>query len=301
MIRRVLFTRWSDLGHGQHFDRLEELIVRVTTRVALIFFVLLIVAGLASGDSKFFWEALNPATAAIVGGWMLARGSPRAIVQLAAGSGMLALTTGLLEFGSRSGALLGLLSMGIVAALLVRDRVVEFIAIAGLGLFSVAYWWNVGNWSSRQRVVEALIPGLAFVFAAGLIVWLKRELLLEGIRRRRAGKALAASEQQFRMAFETSAAAMALVSVNDGRFLKVNQAGCEMLGYAESDLRAMTIAEVTHPDDREASRARFAAVIGSEVEKSQSTLRYIRSDGSTAYGMVSSALARDAAGKRPTL
>ena len=296
MIRRVLFTRSSDLGHGRHFDRLEELIVRVTTWVALIFFVFLMVAALASGESQFFWEALNPATAAIVGGVMLARGSPRAIVQLAAGSGMLALTTGFLEVGSRSGALLGLLSMGIVAALLVRQRVVEFLAIAGFGLFAIAYWWNVGNWSSRQRVVESSIPMLSFVFAAGLIVWLKRELLQEGLRRRRAASALAASEQQFRAAFESSAAAMALIGVSDGRFLKVNKAGCEMLGYPEKDLTAMTIVEVTHPDDREASQARFAAVVAGEVKSYEGTLRYIRSDGSMAHGLVSSALVRDAAG-----
>ena len=41
---------------------------------------------------------------------------------------------------------------------------------------------------------------------------------------------------------------MALVHP-DGRFLRVNSAVCQMLGYREEELLALTIAEITHPDD----------------------------------------------------
>jgi PAS domain S-box-containing protein len=278
------------------FERLDEVIVRVTTWVAGIFFVLLVVSGSLGGDSQHLLEALNPLGPAIVGAWMLWRGSPRAIVQLVVGGIAVAVTTGVFEIGSRSGALLGLVSMGIVGALLVRRHVVVFIAGVGGWLYFVAFWWNAGDWSSRQRVVESLPPALAFLFAAGLVAWLKRELLDEGHRRHEVADALAASEKRFRTAFETAAATMALISVEDGRFLRVNRAGCQMLGYSEEQLRGMTTIDVTHPDDREASSLRIASVLAGEVDKSQAAVRIIKGDGTVAHGIVSTALVTDAAG-----
>ena len=114
---------------------------------------------------------------------------------------------------------------------------------------------------------------------------------------REAEAALAASEERFRQAFETAAAGMALVSVENGQFLRVNQAGCEMLGYSEKELLDLTIQDVTDPDDREESFTRFHRVITGEVPSSRAKLRYLRRDGSTAYGIVSTALVRDSDGR----
>jgi diguanylate cyclase (GGDEF)-like protein/PAS domain S-box-containing protein len=54
--------------------------------------------------------------------------------------------------------------------------------------------------------------------------------------------------ERFRLAFETGVSGMALVSP-DGRYLKVNRALCEMLGYAERELVGMSFHEITHPED----------------------------------------------------
>ena len=51
--------------------------------------------------------------------------------------------------------------------------------------------------------------------------------------RREAQSALAASEQRWKQTFEAAATGVALVSVEDGRFVTINQAGCDMLGYSE--------------------------------------------------------------------
>jgi PAS domain S-box-containing protein len=275
--------------------RLEDVIVRVTTWVSLAFFAFLVAAGIVSGETKFFLEALNPAVPAATGLVMIARRDPRAIIQLVASGITVALTVGFLNIGSRSSALLGLVSMGIVGALLVRDHVLLFLTGAAVGLFATALWWNVGDWVGRERVAEALVPVLAFVFAAGLVAWLKRELLAESDGRRRAAEALLSTENQFRAAFEGSAAMMVLVDL-DGRFLEVNRAGCELLGYTEQDLLDMTIADVTHPDDRETSARRAAALLSGEVKESRAAIRYLRGDGTVAHGLVSAALVTDSAG-----
>jgi len=95
--------------------------------------------------------------------------------------------------------------------------------------------------------------------------------------------ALKASEEQFRQVFETAAAGMALVSIENGRFLRVNPAGCELLGYGEQDLLSMTIQDVTDPEDRAESLDRFRSVVSGETPSSRAQLRYLRGDGSTAH------------------
>ncbi len=290
-------ARPLDTREPHPLDHLEEVIVRVTTLIALAFLAVLILAGLVTGERRYFVEALNPAVTGLVGLWLLWRGNPRVIMQLVPGAITLALVTGLANAGSRSGALLGLLSMGIVAPLLVRRRVVPFIAASAVALFATAYWWNVGDWQARERAFEAMIPAFALVFTAGLVTWLKRELVREAGRRRDAADSLAASEEQFRTAFETSAAMMALVSLDDGRFLEVNEAASELLGYSEEELLTMSTADVTHPDDRAASRERALRTLQGEISRSKSAIRYLRKDGSVAHGLVSAALVTDSAGK----
>ncbi|MDJ0923448.1 MAG: PAS domain S-box protein [Acidimicrobiia bacterium] len=277
-------------------DRLEEVIVRVTTWVSLAFLVLLLATGAITGDEKFFVRALNPLLPGAAGVWMLLKEQPRALVQLGAGAIAVATTTGLADIASRPGALLGLLSMGIVGALLVRRHVVIYLVVAGTALFAVSMWWASSDLSPRDRAVEAAGPVFALLLTAGLVIWLKRALLMEGERRHEAAKALAASEEQFRTAFETSAATMALVRASDLQFLRVNQAGCEMLGYTEDELLRMTVPEVIHPDDQVASRTRMRQLLAGEEQGTRGVVRYLKSDGSIVYGLVSAALVSDADG-----
>jgi PAS domain S-box-containing protein len=112
--------------------------------------------------------------------------------------------------------------------------------------------------------------------------------------RRLAEAAASASEAGFRLTFESAASGMALIDPRTGRFLKVNQAGCEMLGYTQDGIVGLSIQDVTAPADREESLARFRNVISGERPSSRAKLHYLRSDGSTAYAIVSTALVKDA-------
>ena len=59
------------------------------------------------------------------------------------------------------------------------------------------------------------------------------------------------SKERFGSVFECSAVGMALVG-HDGRWVQVNKALCEMLGYSEQELLATNFQSLTHPDDLEA-------------------------------------------------
>jgi len=60
----------------------------------------------------------------------------------------------------------------------------------------------------------------------------------------------AESEHRFRSTFEQAAVGVAHVSP-EGRFLRVNQRLCEMLGHSQDELLDMSFQDVTHPEDLE--------------------------------------------------
>lgn len=142
------------------------------------------------------------------------------------------------------------------------------------------------------QVVWARVGVSSVVDTSGRVMHFVTQI--EDISPRKLAEAAAtASEAGFRLAFESAASGMALIDPGTGRFIKVNQAGCEMLGYTQDEILGLTIQDVTAPADREKSFARFRSVISGEQSASRSKLHYLRSDGSTAYAIVSTALVKD--------
>ena len=104
------------------------------------------------------------------------------------------------------------------------------------------------------------------------------------------------SEQRFSQAFQHAAIGMALV-LPDGRFQRVNAALCNMLGYSEAQMRAMSWRDVTHPDDLPLSEALSAQVLSGRREAFQTEKRYLHRDGHTVHVLVSTAQVRSDAGQ----
>ncbi|MBT8207369.1 MAG: PAS domain S-box protein [Acidimicrobiia bacterium] len=277
-------------------DRLDETIVRFTTSISAVFFLAVVAAFAVSRDPLVAFRAISPGVVAGTGVVMLWRRQPRTVFQLTSGAATLVAYAGFVDVDSRSGAVLGLLSIGLVGALMVRRRVAIFMVLMGSLIWIVAFWWNLDVAGTNSALVESLSPVLMFLFTGSLVAWLKGELIGEMSAHRQAANELSVSEERFRRAFDVAAAGVALVDVVDGRILAINEAGCELVGYTEGDLTTMNIGELTHPDDREASRERFIAVATGKEPFDRSTLRYLRRDGSIAYALVSTALVRSAVG-----
>src|SRR4051812_20090469 len=55
----------------------------------------------------------------------------------------------------------------------------------------------------------------------------------------------------YRTMFEKATVGSVEVDVATGRFLKVNAKYCEITGYSAEELYALTIDDITHPDDVE--------------------------------------------------
>jgi diguanylate cyclase (GGDEF)-like protein/PAS domain S-box-containing protein len=98
----------------------------------------------------------------------------------------------------------------------------------------------------------------------------------------------------FENAFANAPIGMALVGL-DGRFLKVNQSVCELLGYPEPELLRQTFQVLTHPDDLDADMYELRRLVAGEIERYTLPKRYIRKDGDQVWASLSVSLVRDAA------
>lgn len=108
--------------------------------------------------------------------------------------------------------------------------------------------------------------------------------------------AVALEAQRFTDAFSAAAQGMALVSM-DGRWIEVNDALCEMLGYARPDLLALDFQSLTHPDDLAADMQLVDDLIAGRVTRRQLEKRYLHRSGRIVHSHISVSMVRDAEGQ----
>jgi PAS domain S-box-containing protein len=127
-----------------------------------------------------------------------------------------------------------------------------------------------------------------------------RHLLVTLVRdvteRKRVEEALRESEERFRGTFENAAIGIAHADLS-GRWLRVNQKLCSILGYTIEEALRLRWQDVTFPEDLSRNSEHVAALLENEgigrlVEK-----RYIRKDGSVIWGQLAISVQRDASGK----
>ncbi len=113
--------------------------------------------------------------------------------------------------------------------------------------------------------------------------------------RKEAEEALKESEERFRSAFEDAPVGVAFVDLNR-RYLRVNHALREMLGYSEEELLEKTSREITHPEDLEKSAERTRLVLENEAGSSHLEKRYMHADGHVVWVLSSVSLVQDSGG-----
>jgi PAS domain S-box-containing protein len=110
-----------------------------------------------------------------------------------------------------------------------------------------------------------------------------------------AEEALREAKERLAATYESVLAGIAEVDAQ-GRFLRVNEAFCTISGYSRDALLEKSIADITHPDDREREAEKLAAQVKGEVDHYESEKRYVRADGAVIWVAVTSSTVSDAAG-----
>ena len=145
-----------------------------------------------------------------------------------------------------------------------------------------------GSW----RVLEAVVNNLSDdPNVAGVVVNAR-----DVTERTETEEALKKSEESFREAFENAPVGVALVGL-DNRYLRVNRALCEMLGYSKEELLTKGSFEVTYHEDLAASAARTRQALENGAGIYNLEKRYVRADGGVVWTLSSVSLIENARGE----
>ena len=102
--------------------------------------------------------------------------------------------------------------------------------------------------------------------------------------RKEAETALKESEERFRSTFEQAAAGMGYRTL-EGRWVRVNQRLCDIVGYTREEILTMTYQEITHPDDRDLDLDAERKLVTGELQTLTREKRYLRKGGSPVWEM----------------
>ncbi|MFI1989137.1 PAS domain S-box protein [Actinoplanes sp. NPDC020271] len=119
-------------------------------------------------------------------------------------------------------------------------------------------------WTVSQNLLVHDRDGLPFLFAE----------IVESSGR----QVLADSEARFRTLVDSSPIGMAVLDT-DGAWLRVNPAVSAMLGRTGPELAALTLADVTHPDDRTSCAAMLRDMASGRRTTFEGDFRYVGKDG----------------------
>ena len=122
------------------------------------------------------------------------------------------------------------------------------------------------------------------------------QVFANALARKRADEAFRDSEEVNRATFDQAAVGIAHVAT-DGRWLRINDKLCTILGYPRDELLGMSFQDITHPDDLEADLGLVRQVVSGDIKTYSMEKRYVRKDGSLIWCDLTVSSTRTAAGE----
>ena len=200
-----------------------------------------------------------------------------------------------------------------------ESRLINTLSVpVGIGVLTVTVllWQALQNELGRNIVHDKTYLNLVLVFGTLLaiaIAWAINRAFAEQVQarlaqvarqaleldiqsRQQAEEALRESEQRFRSIFENAAIGIAQIST-EGRYLQVNEAFCNIVGYSSHEILTQNITSrhLTYPDDLPADLKQLANMLETEGNSYSLEKRYIKKDGNIAWVHLSVFLMRDQA------
>ena len=157
----------------------------------------------------------------------------------------------------------------------------------------LAVWtiWHSDYWLSGT--VKAITAVISLYTAAVLVPVVPKALALPSpAQLKAANEKLQESEEKFRSAFDYAAIGMALISPT-GKFIKVNSALCQLLGYRADELLQKDFQAITHAEDLDADLEFTRQMLADEINTYQMEKRYIHQLGHLVWVQLSVSLVRD--------
>ncbi len=121
------------------------------------------------------------------------------------------------------------------------------------------------------------------------------ETLRDITDRRRLEDDLRESEERFRTVIQHSGAGIAVVDP-EGKFIHVNPAMANLLGYTEKELLRMDFQSISHPEDIAQEMEKVARLLKGEMESYRQEKRYLHKNGRIMWALFTASLVRDRQG-----
>lgn len=103
-------------------------------------------------------------------------------------------------------------------------------------------------------------------------------------------------QETFRLIMAESPIGMTLLDL-DGRWLQVNDAMCEIVGYSREELLQLNFQDITHPEDLDEDLALVAALVAGDIPNYQIEKRYLRKNGEIVWVLLAVSLVRSRDGE----
>jgi PAS domain S-box-containing protein len=100
--------------------------------------------------------------------------------------------------------------------------------------------------------------------------------------RKQSESALRSSEERFRSTFEQAAVGIAHANLS-GKFIRVNQKLCDILGYSREELLQCKLGEITYADDLQSDLKKVCDLLAGKIEYFSMEKRYVCKNGSVIW------------------
>ena len=150
-------------------------------------------------------------------------------------------------------------------------------------------WWSISRRAELDQTVFApfLSPAITVNESLSMLQIFICALALTAITlasavsaRTMAERALADSERRFRTIFEQAGVGAALIETTTGRFVRINQRYCDLVGYSIEEMTHATFQEITHPEDLQEDLDNMGRLVAGAIREFTMEKRYYRKDGS---------------------
>jgi diguanylate cyclase (GGDEF)-like protein/PAS domain S-box-containing protein len=157
----------------------------------------------------------------------------------------------------------------------------------------LALLYSLGSPSMTHQIHTpgglALLPILLVMLPANVMV-----ITMHSLRMEKAN--IVESENRFRNAMEYSAIGMALLSPQ-GKFIQVNKALCQLLGYPAAHLTTLSFYDITHPEDMHNDLQKVQQLLAGEIDNYTMEKRYLCRNGNMVWTLMARSVVRDDKGK----
>jgi PAS domain S-box-containing protein len=155
------------------------------------------------------------------------------------------------------------------------------------------FTFQIGNVHGAVALALFLLVGTVISGLSESLHRMRRRFVAD--ERRRAEDALRASEERFRCMFDNVAVGIAHSDLQ-GRWFRVNQKFCDILGYSQAELLEKSFRDVAVPDESAPHNEQHARLIRGECSSYSAEKHFRRKDGTTGCVNVTLSLFRDPSG-----